>query len=117
MQKVSPKKDLNRKLSPFRFTKNDTPRWWQNYNDTKHKLPLGAYQGNIGNVLNALGALAILHDLGKRICETSNPLDILERKRWHTFPKEITNDYHRLNGKARAYYDTSVFFYLVYISG
>ena len=49
MQKICAKQNLEKRLAPFQFN-SESPKWWQNYNDSKHKLPIGAYHGNIGNV-------------------------------------------------------------------
>lgn len=51
----------------------DNLAWWKAYNDTKHGLPEGAYSGKYGNVINALAALAILHEIAAAA------------KRWHMY--------------------------------
>src|SRR5579885_3105939 len=68
---------------PFKITSNKTPDWWQNYNDTKHKLPDGILQGNIGNTINALSALYSLHRIAFHVRFEANPIRVLCKKHWY----------------------------------
>ena len=36
--RISPKDDVIKLLSPFKFHKNQTPKWWKEYNNSKHRL-------------------------------------------------------------------------------
>lgn len=51
-----------RVLLPYSaFAKSESkPRWWDSYNDVKHSEVDNYKAGNLRNVMNALGALAIL---------------------------------------------------------
>ena len=46
---------------PLKKTGRHTPKWWDDYNDTKHDLPEGLKAGNIGNTPVALAGLYALH--------------------------------------------------------
>ena len=51
-------------LMPFlSFEDEKTPQWWLGYNNIKHSDIDKFEDGNLGNVLNSLGALAILYAL------------------------------------------------------
>jgi len=39
----------------------DSPMWWTAYNKTKHDLPQGYKQGNLGNTIHALAGAYSLH--------------------------------------------------------
>ena len=94
--RISPKEDVNKLLSPFKLHKNQTHKWWKEYNNSKHRLPYGIYVGTIGNVMNALGALAILHDLSEPIKRGHNPSRILNGRKWRNFNHKFKLDYERL---------------------
>lgn len=70
-------------ITPFRIEPNQyAPFWWRGYNETKHKLPEGIQQGNLGNVTNALGALFTLHCIAY-YCQFSDSTNILKASNWH----------------------------------
>lgn len=49
-------------IQPFVVAEgNETPFWWKKYNDTKHNLLNGLFEGNIENTIFALSALYALH--------------------------------------------------------
>jgi len=49
-------------LKPFNnFTEKKTPKWWQDYNKLKHDYFNNVHLGTLGNALDSLGALFILH--------------------------------------------------------
>ena len=66
--------------SPFKLDAGkETPNWWTGYNDTKHDLPQGYKQGNLGNTVVALSGVYALHcmsvyvkTIGKDILDNSN---------------------------------------------
>ena len=47
--------------TPLTKTGRHNPKWWDDYNDTKHDLPEGLKAGNIGNTPVALAGLFALH--------------------------------------------------------
>src|SRR2546425_7011110 len=73
----------NEVITPLKITSNDTPDWWKNYNDTKHKLPDGILQGNIGNTVNALSSLYSLHRIAFHVRFESNPIRVLDKVNWY----------------------------------
>jgi hypothetical protein len=81
VQKLAPKEDITKIITPFKFD-GVIPEWWQAYNKTKHGLPSGAYECNLGNVLNSIGALTILHDISQWILLTSAHTTILDKDNW-----------------------------------
>lgn len=49
-------------IHPFKIKNNEqTPKWWHEYNKTKHNLPEGFKHGNLENAINALAAVLCLH--------------------------------------------------------
>lgn len=49
-------------IIPFeKFSSNDIPTWWTNYNDVKHNYMKNIQFANLYNILNALGALFLLN--------------------------------------------------------
>jgi hypothetical protein len=98
VQKLAPKEMATTIISPFLLEQQNTPKWWQAYNDTKHDLPEGAYNGTIGNVMNALGALTILHDISQWILTARNPIrdSILQGSNWKDKSTDFINDYQSL---------------------
>ena len=124
LQKVSPNEKFNLVLQPFQLVEKNTPKWWKEYNDTKHDLPHGAYNGTLGNVLDALAALAILHDLADLFMCNANPDKVFDGTNWHDISSEFMTEYKRLkhtnlsNGtlhtanRGFSSYKSSLFFYL-----
>jgi len=123
LQIVSPKMKFNKIINPFQLKNRPVPDWWHDYNASKHKLPSGALV-RMGNVLNALGGLAILHDIAELTWKSNNPNLLLEGKKWRNYSDEFINDYKRVkNSKnmtgtintAERYfslYKSQLFFYL-----
>jgi len=78
----------------------------------------------MGNVLNALGGLAILHDIAELTWKTNNPNLLLDGSKWRIYSNEFINDYKRvknsknvtgdINNAERYFslYKSQVFFYL-----
>jgi hypothetical protein len=93
VQKLAPKEKVTMIITPFKVSEGVTPRWWQAYNDTKHDLPHGAYIGTLENVLNALGALTILHDICQWIFRTSARNSILRKENWKDKSNDFVKDY------------------------
>jgi hypothetical protein len=125
IQKVAPREQFNLILRHFHTDKKEkTPKWWQEYNDTKHDLPRGAYNGKLGNVLNALAALALLHDIADLLMGGTNVNRVLDSGNWLDISSEFLHDYERLlYSRAtsgilytanRGFYDykSSLFYYL-----
>ena len=95
-QSVAPREKIDMTISPFRFRKQNVPKWWQDYNDTKHDLPKGAYIGTIRNVLNALAAVTILHHIAECALNSSDASKVLTSKNWRDISSEVREDYRRL---------------------
>jgi hypothetical protein len=125
LQKVSPKEKFDLVLQPFQSKTESTPEWWQEYNNTKHDLPVGAYSGKLKNVLNALAALAILHDLADLFMRKANPDRVFDPTNWYDISSEFMTEYKRLentdlsNGilhtanRGFSRYKSSLFYYLI----
>jgi len=97
VQNVAPSEKIEMTISPFRFNKQNVPKWWQDYNNTKHDLPRGAYVGTIRNVMNALAAVTILHHIAEHMLNLRDASKILlAGKNWRDNSKEVREDYLRL---------------------
>jgi hypothetical protein len=68
-------------IAPF-SVQDGVPLWWTAYNKTKHELPEGASQANLGNVIEALGALVILLHVSAKVFHSHKIDDLLESKHW-----------------------------------
>jgi len=114
LQTVSPKELPESKMTPFLInnTEANSPSWWKKYNDTKHNLPEGAYNGNLENVMYALGSLVILHNIAIQISKIPKPIQILDSHKWIIYSDDITNDLERLKLKAKSDYESRIFFYV-----
>lgn len=93
-QKLALKEQVENDICPF--MSDDVPEWWQRYNDTKHDLPEGAYAASIGNVIYALGALAILHDIGELTLRRNSSDNILDKNNWIDTSIDFRSDYENL---------------------
>lgn len=93
VQKLAPKEKVTMIITPFKVEEGDTPKWWQAYNKTKHGLPGGAYRCTLENVLNAIGALSILHDISQFILRTSARDSILRKDNWRDKSDDFIKDY------------------------
>ncbi len=72
---------IKKEVFPFEINGRKIPHWWSKYNNTKHKLPKGLYEGNIGNTINALAALYLLHGMSYYV-KHHIPVEFLEPKKW-----------------------------------
>lgn len=95
VQSVAPREKIEMTIRPFKFKQN-VPIWWQQYNNTKHQLPEGAYVGTIRNVMNALAAVTILHHIAEHMINLRDASRILASKNWRDNSKEVREDYQRL---------------------
>jgi hypothetical protein len=95
MQMVALREKVETNFAPF-LALDDIPEWWQRYNDTKHDLPEGAYAANLGNVIYALGALAVIHDIGELALRGHTASKILDINNWRDRSSEFQSDYDRL---------------------
>jgi hypothetical protein len=96
VQKVAPLEDVSRILTPFQLKKQNTPQWWQAYNDTKHDLPEGDTFGKLGFALEALGAVAILHDIAQAfLYEKAAPDRTLDSANWSDNETRFLEEYER----------------------
>lgn len=123
LQIVSPKRKFDKIIAPFQLKKHSVPDWWDDYNTSKHSLPSGALV-RMGNVLHALGGLAILHDIAELTWKSNTPNLLLDGSKWRIYSKEFIDDYKRVkNSKnmtgnintAERYfslYRSQIFFYL-----
>jgi len=77
---------------PFKIDSNSkTPSWWHGYNDTKHNLPEGFQEGNLGNVTNAITGLYALHCF-VYYAQFSSSSDILKKSNWYDIDPLLTNE-------------------------
>jgi hypothetical protein len=116
VQIVCPKRKIKKRMMPFKANSNGVPDWWQNYNDTKHDLPEGAFHGNIGNMMNSLGALATLHDISHLASQIGRPGNPLEGENWIIYSEDI-QEYKRLEAKEESNYKSRLFFLLRHYFG
>lgn len=124
IQKVSPKEQFDSILQPFQLGQQNIPKWWQDYNDTKHDLPSGAYDAKLKNILNALAALTILHDFGDLLMRNADPEKVFNSASWRDISSDFMTDYKRLENTNRSdgilhsanrgfsRYKSGLFFYL-----
>ena len=94
IQKVSHRESL-RVFAPFTF-KTNVPSWCTAYNQTKHNLPDGANSATIGNTINALSALLILHHTSRILIDFNDPTWILDSNNWRDTEKSFHKTYRRL---------------------
>lgn len=66
--------------TPLTKTGKHNPKWWDDYNDTKHELPEGLKAGNIGNTPIALAGLFALHVMAHYLHYAQK--DYLNPKHW-----------------------------------
>lgn len=92
-----------------------TPPWWGAYNDVKHKVPHGIYNSTLGNVINALSALWILHCIANtKIRLYSYSGNILDKNEWHDFEQYFSQSYfNKENNDGRLLGCSSKMFYHV----
>jgi len=104
-QKVTPV----RTLKPFKPFTDKNPPWWKAYNDTKHGLPEGAYAATLVNTLQALGALYVLHHIGRLLLfqevpgtgisqQSDFPASLLKAENWYDFEEEFRENPHDTQG-------------------
>lgn len=105
VQKLALKEDTPRTITPFVLTQNNTPQWWQAYNDTKHDLPEGESFGKLGFAIDALGAVAALHDIAQ-VCYVPGLLTtVQDGTKWLDYEDRFMSDYTRTKNKE---YRTSI---------
>lgn len=76
----------HRTLHPFTTNR---PDWWKAYNDSKHNLPEGLYEVNLGRTLDALGGVFLLLYIGLACLGRTTPgTNVLNRT---DFPDWILN--------------------------
>jgi hypothetical protein len=101
-QVLYPRQKVLKTVKPFFVGKNPgnfpAPAWWTRYNNSKHSLPDGAYVGTIENVMNAVGALYILHNLAGAIIKGLSPTNALDGSKWRIFGTKFRKDFYRLKG-------------------
>lgn len=78
-------------INPF-CPKDQSTEWWQSYNDTKHQLPQGLKQGNLGNTISALAGLYILHSM-KKYFDWGIPFEkLLNSNNWENKDEKTVDD-------------------------
>lgn len=75
----------NKIRTPFKF-KITIPEWWDAYNTVKHELPTGIFEAKYKHVIDALGALFILHHVADTIQRKKSAIfenaDIIDSSNW-----------------------------------
>jgi len=76
--------DVRDAILPF---DNKEPEWWKAYNHhVKHKMPEGIFKATYDNVINAIGALFILHHIVDMKQRNRNKIfeeaDMFEQENW-----------------------------------
>jgi hypothetical protein len=106
-QKLALREQVGKVIAPFRLTDQNTPQWWQAYNDTKHDLPEGETFGKLGHVLYALAAVASLHDIAQMLKSANAlPTKVLDGTRWYDKEEKFMIEYERT--KHKSYHDAVV---------
>ena len=78
-------------IYPFKITDNsESPFWWTDYNKSKHELPEGFRQGNLGNATYALGASYAVHCMAYFAQNASE--QFLDSSRWDNLPVSYNSD-------------------------
>lgn len=77
-------------IQPF-LPKGISTEWWHNYNDTKHQLPNGLKQGNLGNTILALAGLYLLHTMKKYLQWEMPPEKLLDHRHWQNEDEKISD--------------------------
>ena len=68
-------------IKPFAKTGNNTPPWWNSYNQVKHEVPKGLKDATMKNTIHALGGLYLLLNFYKST-HTKRPKDALDPQYW-----------------------------------
>ena len=85
---------------PSHYCKDQLPKWWQNYNKSKHELPAGYKEGNLQNTCTALAGLYSLHALCYHLIYDTNGARLDPKKWYYTYPhlagihQDQVMDYH-----------------------
>ena len=79
--------------TPLTKTGNHNPKWWDDYNETKHELPEGLKAGNIGNTPIALAGLYALHVMAYYLHYYEN--NYLNPEYWTTVTSASVNSENR----------------------
>lgn len=69
-------------MQPLVKTGEHAPKWWDDYNSSKHNLPEGYKAGNIGNVPIALAGLYVFHVMAYYLQYANE--NFLKRNHWLT---------------------------------
>jgi len=109
----------NHAYKPFSIPQNrDSPLWWTAYNKTKHDLPAGYKQGNLGNTIQALAAAYSLHcisayvlDYGRNVLKNDwwNELDGTSLNTQSEFPTVAERPTNTFLPKSKIFFCLSYF--------
>lgn len=80
-------------MKPLIKTGQHAPKWWDEYNSSKHNLPDGYKAGNIGNVPIALAGLYVLHVMSYYLQYADE--NFLENNNWLTIDAISVNSNNR----------------------
>ena len=95
---------------PWELHNDYVPKWWKEYNDTKHNLPDGFKSGNIGNTIRALAALYSLHCIAYYI-HLDIDHSVLKLENWNREIGVSTNMYNEVLEKKEDPRPRSALFY------
>jgi hypothetical protein len=105
-QKLALREYSPRVITPFVLTTQNSPQWWQAYNDTKHELPDGETFGKLGFVIDSLAAVAALHDIAELILNDKQLQPALDGSKWQDNEEYFMREYVRTRNKS--YQDATV---------
>ncbi|MBI1829376.1 MAG: hypothetical protein HY222_03300 [Thaumarchaeota archaeon] len=84
-------REIKDPIQPFVIRSDNSPDWWKGHNKTKHDLPEGIIEGNIGNTLNALAGLCALHHIAYYTATMQEHLDqLLMKENWYVVSTEVS---------------------------
>lgn len=89
-------------MQPLIKTGQHAPKWWDEYNASKHNLPEGYKAGNVGNVPIALAGLYILHVMAYYLQYAEN--NFLNKDHWITIDSISINTNNREVDSGVAYH-------------
>ncbi|HYL66079.1 MAG TPA: hypothetical protein VEU72_02890 [Nitrosopumilaceae archaeon] len=82
-------KEANEPIQPFIIKDGKSPDWWKGYNKAKHALPEGIVEGNIGNTINALAGICVLHQIS--YFAVHPPENVLTKENWFEMEIDLNN--------------------------
>ena len=91
---------------------SDYPKWWQQYNMTKHRLPEGFKKGNLGNTLNALAGVYALHCMAYYAQYAKN--DFFARSNWYNPTTQWDGDGNLMETWESPVPESDLFYYAVH---